>query len=111
VATVGRRADDGPFDAFVAALAEPEFDGGEPFVRWTGRDGRELELGWTGPFLVDGVVAGLGADGRPEHPPLLDNPAVRVSHGGQRLEAAWGGHRLVLDLMACRRLEPPSGTS
>jgi hypothetical protein len=70
-----------------------------------------LELGRTGPFLVDGAVAGLGADGRPEHPPLLDNPAVRVPHGGQRLEADWGGHRLVLDLVAGHRLEPSSGTA
>jgi hypothetical protein len=105
VATVGREAEDGPFEAFVSALGDPEF-GDDPLVRWAARDGRVLELGWTSPFLVDGAVVGLGADGRPEEPPLLDNPAVRVPRDAARLEASWAGHRLVLDLAGGRRLEP-----
>jgi hypothetical protein len=109
VATVGRRADDGSFEAFVAALTDPEFGDADPLVRWTARDGRVLELGWSGPFLVDGAVVGLGADGRPEEPPFLDNPAVRVPRRADVLEAAWAGHRLVLDLATGRRLEPRSG--
>ena len=113
VATVGRRVEDGSFEAFVAALGDPEFadaaDG--PLVRWAARDGRVLELGWSGPFLVDGAVAGLGTDGRPEEPPLLDNPAVRVPRDARLLEASWAGHRLVLDLVSGRRLEPGSGAA
>jgi hypothetical protein len=110
VVTVGRRAEDGPFDAFVSALGDPEFGGApdDPLVRWAARDGRVLELGWSGPFLAGGDVVGFGADGRPEQPPLLDNPAVRVPRGADRLEASWGGHRLVLDLARGRRLEPTS---
>jgi hypothetical protein len=109
-ATIGRRAEAGSFDAFVAALHHPEFGGTEhdPHLRWAARDRRVLELGSSGPFLVDGAVVGLASDGRPERPPLLDNPAVRVAHGAARLEAAWGGHRLVLDLAGGRRLEPSS---
>jgi hypothetical protein len=112
VATVGRGADDGLFAAFVAGLAEPEFledDNGDPLVRWRARDGRVLELARSGPFLVDGVPVDLGPDGRPEDPPHLDNPAVEVAFGADRLDARWGGHRLVLDLTAGRRLEPQSG--
>ncbi|WP_028926349.1 hypothetical protein [Pseudonocardia acaciae] len=105
-ALVGRRADHGPFAEFVAGLTDPEF---APATALTTPDGRRLELAWTGPFLVDGVPAGLDADGRPEHPPHLDNPAVHAEAGAARLEAAWAGHRLVLDLAAGRRLEPRSG--
>ncbi len=113
VATVGRSADDGSFAEFVTALEEPEFepefgahDAADARVRWRG-----LELGWSGPFLVDGAVVGLGADGRPEEPPLLDNPAVRVERDGGLLDASWGGQRLVLDLADGRRLEPSSGVA
>jgi len=110
---VGRRVEHGPFAEFVAGLAEPEFDDGatpgEPSVALRALDGRRLELAWTGPFLVDGLPGGLDADGRPEDPPHLDNPAVRVATGGDRLDATWRGHRLVLDLIAGRRLEPGSG--
>jgi hypothetical protein len=113
VATVGRRAEDGSFEAFVAALADPEFDGAadDPLVRWVARDGRMLELGWSGPFLVDDAVVGLGADGRPEQPPFLDNPAVGVPRDAARLEARWAGHELVLDLTRGRRLRPNSGAA
>ncbi|MEJ3653572.1 hypothetical protein WEH80_11365 [Actinomycetes bacterium KLBMP 9759] len=103
VATVGRRAVDGSFADFVDALPEPVFDGDRVAVN-TGR--HHLELGWTGPFLVDGAAAGLDADGRPEQTPHLDNPAVRVPLGAATLEATWGGQRMVLDLAAGRRVEP-----
>ena len=109
VATVGRRTEDGSFESFVAGLRDPEFSGDDdPLVRWAARDGRVLELGWSGPFLVDGAAAGLAADGRPERPSFLDNPAVRTPHAADRLEASWAGHRLVLDLAHGRRLEPAS---
>jgi hypothetical protein len=113
VATVGRRAEDGSFDAFVTALSDPEFGGAadDPLVRWAARDGRVFELGWSGPFLVDGAVVGFGPDGRPEQPPHLDNPAMLVPRDAARLEASWAGHRLVLDLGAACRLEPGSGAT
>lgn len=104
---VGRRAVHGGFASFVDSLVAPEFT--EEEVVLDVPDGRRLELSWAGPFLVDGVPAGLDEDGRPEHPPHLDNPAVHLPGSAERLEASWGGHRLVLDLVAGRRLEPPSG--
>ena len=112
VTTVGRAVDDGSFADFVAELADPEFIadvGGAPRVRWM-RHGRVLDLGWEGPFSIDGFPDGLSADGVPEEPPHLSNPAVHVTAGAERLEASWGGHRMVLDLAVGRRLQPASAT-
>jgi len=114
VATVGRDADDGSFADFVAALADPDFTadaGGAPRVRWTARDNRVLELGWEGPFAIDGFPDGLTAEGLPEEPAHLSNPAVHLEAGAERLEASWGGHRMVLDLVAGQRLEPTSAVT
>ncbi|MBU3065336.1 hypothetical protein KO481_27885 [Nocardia sp. NEAU-G5] len=102
VATVGRAAVSGCFADFVAALGDPEF--GDGFVRWRAGDGRELALHWPGAFTVNGSAAtDFVAD-----PPHLDNPAVHVGFGDDRLEAVWDGHRLVLDLAEGRRIEPAS---
>jgi hypothetical protein len=114
VATIGDRASDGSFADFVAALAPPEFTtnpSGEPHVRWTARDGRVLELGWDGPFLIDGRPADLTADGTPETPPHLDNPACRQEFGAERLIADHGGERLELDLVRGARVHPASGVT
>ncbi|WP_158852696.1 hypothetical protein [Saccharothrix deserti] len=101
VATVGRAATDGSFDDFLASLADPVF--APDSVSWRARDGRVLALAWPGAFTVDGAP-----DGEPADPPHLDNPAVRVPFGAERFDAAWRGHRLVLDLRNGRRLEPAS---
>jgi hypothetical protein len=114
VATVGRAAADGSFAGFVAALPDPEFTadvGGTPRVRWTARDGRVLELGWEGPFTIDGSPDGLSAEGVPEEPAHLSNPAVHLEAGAERLEASWSGHRMVLDLVTGQRLEPASAVA
>lgn len=109
VATVGFAGSNDPaaaFDRWVAALTEPVVE--DRLVSWTAPDGRVLELSWDGAFLRDGVAVDLGPDGRPEHPPHLENPAVSCRFGDERLEAEWGGEKLVLDLHAGRRLDPPS---
>ncbi|QIS22040.1 hypothetical protein [Nocardia terpenica] len=102
VATVGRAAVDGSFSEFVAALCDPDF--GTEFVSWRARDGRALALAWPGAFTVNGSAAMDSVDDAIH----LDNPAVRVPFGADRLEAEWRGHRLVLDLARGRRIEPPS---
>lgn len=114
VATVGRRAVDGSFTEFVAALRPPAFemtDVGEPIISWVARDGRVLELSWRGPFSIDGRPFDVGPDGAPEAAPHLDYPAYRHEFGAARLEAAHDGQRLVLDLVRGLRLEPPSGVT
>lgn len=98
-------------DLFVQSLTEPDFRAhrtGDPQVRWTTRDGRELHLAWDSPFTVDGSPIDLGPDGKPATPPHLDNPACHVEFGAPRLEAHWSGQTLVLDLRNGRRLQPPS---
>jgi hypothetical protein len=112
VATVGDRSTDGSFAEFVAALRRPTFGstaGGSISVAWTTRDGRALALSWAGLFAVDGRALDLGSDGLPETPLHIDNPACRQAFGDERLEAALGDERLVLDLVRGVRLEPPSG--
>jgi hypothetical protein len=111
VATVGRRAVDGSFADFVAALRDPVFDSSRrnPTVTWTSRDGRTLQLGWDTAFVVDGRDTSLGVDGTPEDPPHLDNPACRQVLGADRLEVEWEGERLVIDYDRGRRTHPESG--
>ena len=112
VATVGRAAVHGSFDRFVAALAEPEFGATgdeDPSVTWTDLEGQALTLRWSGPFTVDGVAVDLAADGRPEHPPHLVNPAVTAAFGDRVLGAEWSGERLQLDVATGRRVHPASG--
>lgn len=114
VVTVGGRSSDASFADFMAALRPPEFGAtasGSPTVAWTARDGRLLALSWDGPFKVEGRPVGLGPDGLPELPPHFDNPACRQAFGADRLEAAHGGERLVLDLVRGLRLEPSSGVT
>jgi hypothetical protein len=60
--TVGRRATDGSFDDFVAALGVPAFEEGG--VTYRTRHGEILALDLHGPFAVDGRPADLDADGR-----------------------------------------------
>ncbi|QIS15779.1 hypothetical protein [Nocardia arthritidis] len=100
VATVGRAATDGSFSDFVSALTTPDF--ASDSIAVTTRDGRALALSWPGAFTVDGAADFA-------EPPHLDNPALHLPFGADRLEAEWGGHRLVLDLSEGRRVEPPSG--
>ena len=114
VTTLGRTSTHGSFDEFLAALAEPVFGterDGSPTVSWIDADGHALALSWTGPFTVDDVAVDIDADGRPESPPHLDNPAVIVRFGDPCLRAEWGGERLELDLVAGRRVAPPSGVT
>lgn len=113
VCTLGRRATDGAFAAFVESLTDPEFDtdlaGTEPAVRWRARDGRQLALGWRSAPTVDGRPVDLADDGTPRRPPHLSNPACHSAFGDPELTVEWSGERLVIDLAAGRRLVPDSG--
>jgi hypothetical protein len=112
VATVAWAGDADPevaFRVWTAGLGEPITTNRD--LAWTTPDGRGLQLSWDGAFLRDGVAVDLDGDGRPEHPPHLENPAVVCRFGDKLLEAEWAGHRLVLDLESGRRLDPPSEVS
>jgi hypothetical protein len=48
-------------------------------------------------FLLDGTPVGL-VNGVPEHEPHLDNPAVHADFDDGRIEVAWRGKTLGLDV-------------
>jgi hypothetical protein len=109
VVTIGGATSDGSFAEFVAALHGPDFGPpGEARVRWQTRDGTVLALDFYGAFEVNGGSPDLAADGTPMSTPHLANPAVALDFGAARMEVEHRGERLVLDLKAGRRLEPPS---
>jgi len=104
VATVGSRAEDGSFDAWVERVLAGGLTWGAagvdgPAVVWERSGEPDLALTFDGPFLVDGRPAGF-VDGRPERDPHLDNPAVRLEFGQDEAIAAWGGATLRLPVGA-----------
>jgi hypothetical protein len=105
VCTVGRRATHGTFEEFLAALPAPRF--GADRVRFTPPGGPELDLGWTGPFTVDGRPADLDQDGRPAASLQIDNPACRLRHGDDEMVIAFDGRQHRIDLRRGRPLPPP----
>jgi hypothetical protein len=109
VAVHGHRGDHANLDAFRAALPTVDFSGGHATVTQTG-GGPVLELGWNGPFLVEGAPVDL-ADGVPVTPPHLDNPACHLPAGQGKLAVRWGGEQLEVDIASGTRLSPPSTVS
>jgi hypothetical protein len=105
VAVHGHRGDHPTFDAFRAALPTVAWSGAAATV--TPSAGPVLELGWQGPFLVDGRPVGL-ADGMPATPPHLDNPACHLPAGEAKLSVSWGGESLHVDIATGARLSPAS---
>lgn len=96
VCTVGRRAVDGSFADFVAALGVPEW--GEMSVSYRTRHGTALALDWDGPFTVDGRAADLGPDGGVPTGHHIDNPLCRVRDGETEMTITAGGLTHVIDL-------------
>ncbi len=105
VTTVGSAGQDGSFEAFVSALAEPGFGAGPDAtgVTVTTRDGRRLALTGSRSFTVDGIPPDVGPDGRPDVSVHLDNPACTMLLGADSLDASYQGHRMVLDIARVRR--------
>lgn len=103
IAVVGRRATGGRFDAWTRTLAESAVewhpDPENPGVRWQPAGRAEVEVGWDGPFLVDGTPAAF-EDGRIAPEPHLSNPAVTLRFGDDAADVVWGGATLRLDIAA-----------
>jgi hypothetical protein len=88
---VGRRAEDGDFSRFVAAIcaARLEFDGLE--VRYQAPGLGEVRFGWQGPLRLDGAEVPL------HDYPRYDNPFVQAAFAADQVHIAAGDHRLALD--------------
>ncbi len=94
IVEVGRRADAGTFDEFVAAVsaAPVEVSGsGTPTVRYVSPSQGELVFGWSGALRVGGQTVPVG-----DHP-RLDSPWGQVCHLGKFLALEHGGRSLVID--------------
>lgn len=104
VCTIGRRATDGPFADFAAALGNPEWD--DASVTYTTRHGTRLALDWDGPFTVDGHPADLDANGLIAPAYHLDNPLCRVADGDTEMRITVGDLTHVIDLQHGRKLTP-----
>lgn len=101
VCTVGRRATDGSFGDFVAALGQPEWTADS--VTYRTRHGSVLILDWTGPFTVDGRAADLDADGRVAPAHQIDNPLCGVREGDTEMTITIGNLTHVIDLRNGRK--------
>lgn len=97
VCQLGRRAEHGSLSAFCDALARPSFGGRSAQYRTL--NGQVLELGWNGPFRVDGRPAES-----PEDYPRLRNPLTETAHGAERLRMRLNGDVHELDLSQGRRV-------
>lgn len=92
VCVVGDAPRDGDLAAFVASLPAPTFGPDAVGVR---RRGRDHELTWDGPFLVDGVCPDLVDGLPPVDPPAHESPWVRCE--GDLLVYECEGETHVLD--------------
>ncbi len=106
VCTVGRRATHGSFAEFLDSLGTPHFAADR--VRFAPPGGPELDLGWRGPFTVDGSPADLDDRGDIVQHRQVDNPACRLRHGDAEMVIAIDGVRHRIDLHHGRPL-PPAG--
>jgi hypothetical protein len=78
------------------ALAEPRFAcdrPGEPAIAWTTPDGDDLELSFSGPFLVNGQPEPLNPARR------IENPAIRLNFGQSPADFRLGGQCTVINLL------------
>ena len=105
VAILGDKKEYKDFNSFVKKLGEPIFDDKSQSI--TFKQKSEFSLTWDGPFFVDGKSVTL-SNGLPEVPPRLANPATVVSATDSILSAAFGGEKLVIDLIEGKRISPDS---
>jgi len=101
ICEIGWSGEDGSFEDFIARVAAQEIvvtgDRDEVQVTYASDMG-EMQLGWTGPLVVDGAEVALD-----EHP-RYSNPFVHVAWGERVFEIEAGGYRSVLDFDTVTRV-------
>ncbi|NLD74532.1 MAG: hypothetical protein GX649_17665 [Chloroflexi bacterium] len=102
ICQMGRRAVDGPFDAWCAQIAEARVAYGDLSVEYDAPGLGRVAFAWEGDFTVDGLAVPLSDY------PRFDNPYCRAEHGAGVYEIAYGGRSLRLDFGRGRREETPA---
>lgn len=98
ICELGRAADDGSFEEFMARVLSAEVRVSGLRVSYASPSRGLIEFGWEGPFLAGGREVPLRRDFR------YDNPYVRAPRFSRRLDIECGGSSLVLDFENQRRI-------
>jgi hypothetical protein len=97
ICELGRRADDGSFEDFVARIAAASIEWSEGSVVYQSPSQGRLEWGAHGALRRNGVAIDLGVDQR------YDNRFVKASFPAERVRVEANGHWLELDWRESRR--------
>ncbi|MFX1411799.1 MAG: hypothetical protein ACFFA6_15745 [Promethearchaeota archaeon] len=97
VCELGRRAEDGAFEAFIERICQAALTFGDRRVAYDSPSQGLLEFGWTGPLRQRGAVVSLGDYAR------YDNPYVQADFPPERIEVRCGEHWLRLGWPAAAR--------
>lgn len=102
ITVVGRKQADGDFRDWVNSLASSEVQWhprgeADPGVRFARENAAIMEVTFETAFLLDGTPVGL-VNGVPENEPHLDSPAVHAEFDDGRIDVAWRGKTLALDV-------------
>jgi hypothetical protein len=102
ITVVGRKQADGDFRDWINSLASSEVQWhprgeADPGVRFERDNAPVMEVTFETAFLLDGTPVGL-VNGVPENEPHLDNPAVHAEFDDGRIDVAWRGKTLGLDV-------------
>jgi hypothetical protein len=90
---LGRKADDGAFEQFIAAIRSAELNFSELNVEYRSPGNGLVRFGWEGPFSVDGVEIPLHDYPRYDNPYVqaeFDPTEIRVAAGERELYLNWG---------------------
>jgi len=91
ICQLGRRAVDGPFDAWCARIAAAHVEYGDLSVTYDAPGVGRVAFAWEGDLTVDGVAVPLEGYAR------FDNPYCRAEHGTGIYEITHDGRSLRLD--------------
>lgn len=91
ICEMGRRAVDGPFDAFVGKVAEAPIETDGLHVRYESPSQGALEFSWSGDLLQGSGVVNL------RDYPRYGNPYAEAAFPGERIRFEHNGHWLDLD--------------
>jgi hypothetical protein len=100
ICEVGRRADDGAFEAFIDRISRANVQTHGLSVTYESPSEGRLEFGWHGPLRRAGQVVPL------HDYPRYENPYVAADFPAEHITVRAGGHMLILDWLTATRTYP-----